>query len=124
MLFFGVPRTLFFTTALLRGVSAAASKDETKPLKPCTVASPSGNFYDLTSLSVLPLEGGKKAVKGERTEDWTARGYDYHDNKANFTLNICAPIAQTKQDFVGVDKSLWRNVSAYYEFGNKRYSLG
>lgn len=124
MLFLTAPSTILFAIALLRGVNAAASKDETRPVKPCTVASSTGNFYDLSALSVLPVEDGKKAAKGERVEDWTARGYDYHNNKANFTLNICAPLAEKVQGFVGVDRSLQQNVSAYYEFGNNKYSLG
>jgi len=124
MFFFQTPSTLLLAIALLRGVNAAASKDDTKPVKPCTVASLSGNFYDLSPLSILPVEDGKKATKGERKEDWTARGYDYHDNMANFTLNICAPLAKKAGDFVGIEKSLSQNVSAYYAYGNKQYSLG
>jgi len=124
MLFSQTPSTLLLAIALFRGVHAAASKDETKPVKPCTVVSSTGNFYDLSPLSALPVEDRKKATKGERIGDWTARGYDYHDNKANFTLNICAPIAEKAEDFVGVNRTSWQNVSAYYEFGNKKYSLG
>lgn len=95
---------------------------DSKPTKPCTIhSSSSGSYYDLTSLSVLPLQDGKKAHKDDRSESWHARGYDY---PANLTLNFCAPVIEEMRDVVGVERRLWRNVSAYYELGGKTYSIG
>lgn len=102
-------------------IPTLASSDS-KPTKPCTIhSSSSGSYYDLTSLSVLPLQDGKKAHKDDRSESWHARGYDY---PANFTLNFCAPVIEGVRDVVGVERKLWRNVSAYYELGGKTYSIG
>lgn len=125
MQFPSLPSTLLLALALHGGVDAAASSDDKiKSPEPCTVASTSGAFYDLRPLSILPLEPGKKAAKGEKTGDWHARGYDYHENQANFTLNVCAPLIEKKEGFEGVDKKLWQNVSAQYQLGSKIYSIG
>lgn len=64
---------------------------------------------------------GKKPGKNDLTEDWHAKGWDY---KANFTLNICDPVVKEVKDVVGVDKDLWRNVSAHYTMDGKTYSIG
>lgn len=122
MHFPNLPTSLLVTLALHYGVNAAASDE--KVLEPCTVSSATGNFYDLRSLSIALPADDKKPVKGEKIDDWHARGYDYHKNTANFTLNICAPVVGKVEDIEGVDKSLWRNVSAYYELGSKKYSIG
>lgn len=124
MYFPTLPTTLLLTLVLYSRTHAAASDDKAKPPEPCTVLSATGNFYDLRSLSILPPADKKKVAKGDKTDDWHARGYDYHNNQANFTLNICAPVVEPEEDFVGIDKSLWKNVSAYYELDNKRYSIG
>ena len=105
----------------ISSVQAADSKAP-KPTKPCTVTSPSsGSFFDLNSIAIQPLEDGKKAHKDDRTESWHAKGYDYG---ANFTLNFCDPVIEGLKDVVGVDKGMWRNVSAYYTLGGKTYSIG
>ncbi|CAL3964778.1 hypothetical protein PZA11_002294 [Diplocarpon coronariae] len=125
MYFSSLPTGLLVTLALYHGANGAASdKKEEKVLEPCTVGSATGAFYDLRSLSISPPADDKKHTKGEKVDDWHAKGYDYHQNGANFTLNICAPVVGKVEDFVGVDRSLWRNVSAYYELGSKRYSIG
>ncbi|XMA08489.1 hypothetical protein WAI453_001280 [Rhynchosporium graminicola] len=117
-----LPTSLLITLALHYGVNGAAS-DEKKLLEPCTISSASGNFYDLRSLSI-PVPTGDKVSKGVKVDDWLARGYDYHNNTANFTLNVCAPVVGALEDVVGVEKNLWRNVSAYYEIDDKKYSIG
>lgn len=125
MHFPSLPISLLVTLALHYGVNGAASdKKDEKVLEPCTVSSTTGAFYDLRSLSISVPAGDKKPAKGEKVGDWHARGYDYHDHRANFTLNICAPVVGQVEDVVGVDRSLWRNVSAYYDLGSKRYSIG
>lgn len=114
--------TILLAFALHGGVNAAASsEDKTKTPEPCTVASTTGAFYDLRSLSILPVEPGKKVTKGVKVDDWHVRGYDY---KSNFTLNICAPLIEQKESYEGVSKSLWQNVSAQYQQGSSIYSIG
>lgn len=108
--------------ALRNGVNAAASSDDTKKdVSPCTIASTTGSFYDLRPLSILHPADGKKAGKNDKTDSWHARGYDY---KSNFTLNICAPVVEDVEGIVGINRDHWKNVSAFYEFEDKTYSLG
>ena len=115
-------RAFLLAFALHTGVNAAASDDTKKPVNPCTIASTTGSFYDLRPLSISRPTDGKKPGKNEKTDSsWHARGYDY---KANFTLNICAPVVEDVEDVVGVGRDNWKNVSAFYEFGDKTYSLG
>jgi len=109
---------------LLLSTIAATAADEKKttPLKPCTVLSPhSGSFFDLTSISLSPPTPGKKLHKDQRVESWHAKGYDY---PVNFTMNVCAPVLEKIKDVVGVEKALWKNVSAYYELDGETYSIG
>ena len=103
-------------------LAQAADSKSPKPVKPCTIYSPtSGSFFDLNPLSVQPARDGKKAHKDDRTESWHAKGYDY---QTNFTLNFCAPVVEELRGVVGVDEGLWRNVSAYYTHDGKTYSIG
>ncbi|KZF23529.1 vacuolar sorting receptor [Xylona heveae TC161] len=111
--------TLFAFDATVWG---ASEEKKAKPIKPCTVLSPtSGSFFDLTPISLYPPKAGKKLKKDDRTESWHAKGYDY---PANFTLNVCAPVMEGLKDVIGVEKSLWRNVSAFYKMDGKTYSIG
>ena len=119
---FSLPNTLLLALALHTTVNAAS--DDKKVVEPCTVASANGNFYDLRSLAIAPPKDGKKAGKNERIEDWHAKGWDYHKGDANFTLNICAPVVAEVKDVEGVEKSLWKNVSAHYTLGSKTFSIG
>lgn len=121
MQFPSLSSTLIAVLAFHNGVNAAASDDVKKPSNPCTIASTSGSFYDLGPLSILPPTYGKKPGKNDKTSSWHARGYDY---KSNFTLNVCAPVIEDVEDVVGVDRGHWKNVSAFYEFEDKTYSLG
>ena len=108
--------------ALLSVLISPAFAVDTKPLKPCTIISPtSGDFYDLNSITVQPLKDHKTAHKDDRRESWHSRGYDYG---TNFTLNFCAPVIETLDEVVGVDKSLRQNVSAFYKLDGKTYSIG
>ncbi|KAL6705214.1 Cation-independent mannose-6-phosphate receptor CI-MPR [Coniothyrium glycines] len=94
-----------------------------KPLKPCTVISPSTNrFFDLNPLHrEAPAEDGKNKKKEDSEGSWHARGYDYG---ANFTINFCGPVVEELDDVQDLDKSLWKNVSAYYEVSDKQYAIG
>lgn len=102
---------------------AAAASD--KPLKPCTVISPTTErFFDLNPMRRLPPSDtdGKKNSKKEGDEgSWHARGYDYG---ANFTINFCGPVVEELDEVQDLDKALWKNVSAFYEKGSKQWAIG
>ena len=110
-------------------VQAADSKAP-KVLKPCTITSPtSGLLFDLNDISIQSPGEKKKSSEGEKLKSWTARGYDYgvdlgYEYGLNFTMNFCAPVVEPLEDVVGIEKELWRNVSAYYVQGKKTYSIG
>lgn len=113
---------ILLALVLQGGVSAAASDDKPRPvLDPCTISSSSGSFFDLRPLSIHPVSEGKKPAKNQKVDDWHAKGYDY---KANFTLNICEPVVEKLDEVQGVDKAHLKNVSAFYEVGSKKFSLG
>jgi cation-dependent mannose-6-phosphate receptor len=116
-----LPTTQLLALVLLSKVNATASDDKLKDIAPCTVSSQTGTFYDLRSLSIVPPEDGKTAPKNAKTDSWHAKGYDYI---SNFTLNVCAPVVEGVEDVVGLERSLWRNVSAFYDMGGKTYSIG
>ena len=108
--------------ALLSAPVDSAEPVKEPVLKPCTAHNPSnGQFYDLNSITVHPLENHKKAHKDDRTESWKARGYDYN---TNFTINFCAPVIESLDDVEGIKGSLVKNVSAYYTMDGKFYSIG
>jgi cation-dependent mannose-6-phosphate receptor len=119
---------LAFTSSIAFAVADSSAEDggsgkkEPPPPKPCTIRSPtSGHFFDLNPITVrIPGEKEKKKAD-DRTESWHAKGYDYG---ANFTLNFCAPVVEDLGEVEGVDKDLWRNVSAYYTDGKRKYSIG
>lgn len=98
-----------------------ATSEETVDAIPCSAKSPSmGGFYDLRPLTVEVVDPEKKLGTG-RIDSWKSKGHDY---KANFTLNVCAPVVEDITDVVGVEKPMWRNVSAYYEADGKVFSIG
>ncbi|KAF2121278.1 mannose-6-phosphate receptor binding domain-containing protein [Lophiotrema nucula] len=101
--------------------SAASSSDPSKPLKPCTARSPTTDrFFNLNPIRRVPPEEGKKAKAGEEGS-WHARGHDYG---ANFTINFCGPVVEEMTDVAGLDKNMWKNVSAFYERDDKQYAIG
>lgn len=102
---------------------AASEPAKTTSTAPCTASSTSGAFYDLRPDIAVAVKEGVKPKKGIPTADYLARGHDYGPN-ANFTMNICDAVVKPVKDVVGLDKALWKNVSAYYEAGGKVYSLG
>merc|ERR1712144_60595 len=69
-----LPTSLLVTLALHYGVNAASDE---KVLEPCTISSSTGNFYDLRSLSISLPTDDKKPAKGEKVDDWHARGYEW-----------------------------------------------
>ncbi|KAL1653639.1 Cation-independent mannose-6-phosphate receptor CI-MPR [Didymella pomorum] len=101
---------------LLLAASLPVHAASDKPLKPCTVVSPTTErFFDLNGLRrTLPKEGDKKKDGDEGS--WHAKGYDYG---ANFTVNFCGPVVEELSDVQDLDKKLWRNVSAFYEKGDR-----
>ncbi|KAF7189843.1 putative mannose 6-phosphate receptor-like protein [Pseudocercospora fuligena] len=114
---------LYYSLAIYLIVAAAASssKDSTKPdNKPCTITSPTtGSFFDLTGLQIQ--DPAQSKAKHPRDYSWNATGYDVG---YNFTINFCGPVVEPVEDVVGIEKNLWRNVSAYYKQGGKVYSMG
>jgi len=113
---------LYLLASALPAWAASSSDDSKHPHIPCTIRSPtSGAFFDLNPVRIELPEEGKTAAKGARNTSWPARGYDYG---ANFTLNFCSPVVEELHDVIGVDKSKWGNVGAYYEAGGKIFSLG
>ena len=108
--------------ALLYFLTHTAFAADSKQIKPCQINNPiNGNFYDLNPIRVRPLHEHKTEHKDDRAESWHARGYDYD---MNFTINFCAPVIEKLENVVDVEKHLWGNVSAYYEYDNKTYSIG
>ncbi|KAK5663846.1 hypothetical protein OQA88_49 [Cercophora sp. LCS_1] len=117
------PRNILLALAALAGAVYAEDKSSTttSTATACVATSTSGAFYDLRMDVAVAAEEGVKTPKGVPTEDYLARGYDYG---SNFTLNICGPVVKKVEDVIGVDKSSWKNVSAYYTSKGKVYSLG
>jgi hypothetical protein len=114
-------KSLLYSLLLLASARYALAASD-KPLKPCTIVSPTTErFFDLNPIRRVPLEDGQKKSKGDADGSWHARGYDYG---ANFTLNICGPVVEELHDVQDLDKDLWQNVSAFYEVGKKVYSIG
>lgn len=117
----------FCAAVLLPFLSLADSADGDKKAKeptpkPCTIRSPtSGHFFDLNPISVRLPDSKDKKKADESLESWHAKGYDYG---TNFTLNFCAPVVEELDDVEGLDRNLWRNVSAYYRDGRRTYSIG
>lgn len=120
------PRLLLLAIAAITGVSFAAEStttvSTTTPVATlCVATATSGAFFDLRPDTAVIVAEGEKHHKGIHTEDYVARGWDYG---SNFTLNICDAVVKKIGDVVGVEESLWRNVSAYYKVEGKVYSLG
>ena len=104
-------------------VGAAVSDHQSPPKEsPCIARSPTtGLYFDLNTISLLPLEQKAPVRRSARDESWHARGHDYG---TNFTLNFCAPVVENLRDVVGLEKSEWKNVGAYYVKNGKTYSIG
>lgn len=109
-------------SVLLLLLSQYATAASDKPLKPCTVVSPtSDRFFDLNPLQRLPPAEDSKKKKESDEGSWHARGYDYG---ANFTINFCGPVVEELDEVQDLDKNMWRNVSAFYEKGGKQWAIG
>ena len=102
----------------------AASPKESAVPEPCTIRSPNtGAFFDLNPLHI-PDPFTVKSSKHPRDYSWNATGWDLG---YNFTVNFCGGVVEDLEKeggVVGVEKELWRNVSAYYKQGGKVYSIG
>jgi cation-dependent mannose-6-phosphate receptor len=121
-------RGLLLAIAALAGVSSAEETTTTKTtststpvVTPCVATATSGAFFDLRPDTAIVVVEGEKHLKSTPAEDYMARGWDYG---SNFTLNVCNAVVKPVRDVVGVEKSHWKNVSAYYETKGKVYSLG
>ncbi|KAL5612728.1 hypothetical protein BROUX41_004187 [Berkeleyomyces rouxiae] len=102
---------------------ATPASSSSAPPAACTATSVStlGGFFDLRPDIAVPAAKDAPKVKGVRTTDYEARGWDYG---YNFTLNVCSSVVAPVKDVVGVDQAQWQNVSAYYTHEDKVYSLG
>ncbi len=111
------------SAAALMAAAAVHAEDATTtaPIPACTAVSSTSNgaFFDLRPDIAYSSKG--KAARRSITKDYHARGYDYGKN---FTINICDPVVAPVKDVVGVSKALWGNVSAYYTYKDKVYSIG
>lgn len=119
-------RGLLLAIAALAGMSAAdegtkTTHSPTSVATPCVATHTNGNFFDLRPDAAVAVPEGEKPHKGIRTEDYTARGWDYG---SNFTLNICNAVVSKVDSVVGVEMPMRKNISAYYEVKGKTYSLG
>ena len=114
-------RTSLLSSALVAASLAAAKETPSStthvPACTATASTGSGGFYDLRPDTAHPPEKGKNGI----TKDYHSRGYDYGKN---FTLNICGAVVDPVTDVMGVSKSQWANVSAYYMSHGSIYSIG
>ncbi|KAH6898268.1 putative vacuolar sorting receptor [Thelonectria olida] len=111
----------FFVVAA-SAIQDAASTTVHVPECTATSSSGSGAFFDLRPDRAYALEAeSDSSHKYAPTKDYHAKGYDYGKN---FTLNICGAVVDPVSDLVDVQDSLWANVSAYYTYQNKVYSIG
>ncbi|KAG6060830.1 hypothetical protein E4U32_003228 [Claviceps aff. humidiphila group G2b] len=114
----------FLSAAVLAAslVVAKESSSSTTHVPACTATASSGTggFFDLRPAVVHPQQQGKQH-KTVVAKDYRSRGYDYGKN---FTLNICASVVDPVTDVMGVSKSSWGNVSAYYMAHGNIYSIG
>lgn len=100
-------------------IAAPAAKETSTP-EPCTIRSPTSHaFFDLNSLHIE--DPAQSKAKHPRDYSWNTTGWGL---PYNFTMNFCGPVIEPIEDVVGVDKNVWRNVSAYYKQGGKVYSIG
>ncbi|CAH0018398.1 unnamed protein product [Clonostachys rhizophaga] len=107
----------------LATLAMAAKDTEPSPSVPapaCTATSTTGSYFDLRPDIAWPEDSGKAHSKAQH-KDYYARGWDYGKN---FTLNICNSVVAPVTDVVGVSKSQWANVSAYYTSQGNIYSIG
>lgn len=113
--------SLSFYLCLTSPASAASPKETAAP-QPCTIRSPTSHaFFDLNPLHIEDPALSKKT--SPRDYSWNATGWGL---EYNFTMNFCGPVIEdlAEAGVVGVDKDVWRNVSAYYKQGGKVYSIG
>ncbi|TKA78202.1 hypothetical protein B0A55_03781 [Friedmanniomyces simplex] len=110
-------------TATPSAASTSLAKPTTTPPPPCTLRSPNTHaFFDLNPLHIADPATSKS--KNPRDHSWNATGWDMG---YNFTMNFCGGVIEDlgeRGGVVGVEKGLWRNVSAFYETGGKVYSIG
>ncbi|KAI1805585.1 mannose 6-phosphate receptor domain-containing protein [Daldinia bambusicola] len=119
-----LPLLSFLYLASSSLASAAGDADKTTTSTACTASSTSGAFFDLRPDMALKKnpDGSKPSnSNGAPLADYHAKGFDYG---FNFTLNICASVVEPVDEVVGVEPSLWKNVSAYYTSKGDVYSLG
>ena len=115
--------SLGFFLSLSSHSHASSDENEVEKPEPCTIKSPhSGSFFDLNPLHIPDPSLSKS--KDPRDYSWNATGWDM---PYNFTMNFCGGVVENLDKLggvEGVDKEVWRNVSAYYKQDGKVYSIG
>ncbi|KAK1242288.1 hypothetical protein MKX07_000274 [Trichoderma sp. CBMAI-0711] len=114
---------MLLATAAAAVHAAGDTPTATTHVPACTATSSTGNggFFDLRPDTAVPPPENGKTHKSGLYKDYHSRGYDYGKN---FTLNICGAVVDPVSDVVGLKKSQWANVSAYYTTHNSVYSIG
>ncbi|KAF2208815.1 hypothetical protein CERZMDRAFT_48473 [Cercospora zeae-maydis SCOH1-5] len=113
-------KLLYYSLAVYLSAAPVLAASGAEGDKPCTITSPTtGSFFDLTALQI-PDPATSKA-KHPKEHSWNATGYDVG---YNFTINFCGAVVEPVENVEGVDKELWRNVSAFYRHADKVYSIG
>lgn len=102
---------------LLAPALAAAAQTTTAAQPECTAIGHAG-YFDLRPDIALPAD---EAPKKAMTTDYRSNGWDLG---YNFTLNVCGPLVEPVEDFVGVDEELWGDVSGYYKYNGDVFSIG
>lgn len=120
----------FFLSSLTHADPAddSSSPAETELPEPCTISSPvSGSYFDLNPLHIRHPDSSSLEHHGKytlRDYSWNTTGYDMG---YNFTLNFCGGVVEdleAKGGVQGLERELWKNVSAFYEYDNKVFSIG
>ena len=116
-------KAFVFAALALPHTAIASEADDTKPpiVLPCTIKSPSMGFFDLRPIMITKIDENNKQTGKEKTNSWHSKGHDYN---GNFSINLCAPVVEEIEDVLGIEKSLWQNVSAFYEQDGKVFSIG
>jgi len=101
-------------------IAAPAPAKETAAPEPCTIRSPTSHaFFDLNPLHIEDPALSK--ARHPRDYSWNTTGWGL---PYNFTMNFCGGVVEELDDVQGVEKDVWRNVSAYYKKGGEVFSIG
>lgn len=119
-------KLLYWSLGFFLSLAHADPADEPQetPLpEPCTIKSAaSGAYFDLNKLHIK--DPALSTADNPRNYSWNTTGYDMG---YNFTLNFCGGVVEdleAKGGVAGLEKDMWRNVSAFYEKNGRVFSIG